>query len=236
MASSSRARDEALRAAGVLGERLLVVEDDLALREVLARGLREEGFEVVTARDGASAMALAGGRYAGIVLDIGLPDTDGRDLCLALRARGLDAPVLFLTAADRLTDRLSGFAAGGDDYVVKPFHLAELVARLRALLRRAPSRDAATPDVHLDPATHGLVAGGAQVALTPTEFRLLAALLAEPGTVVRRAQLVRVGWADGSLVNENTLDQYVARLRRKLADVGAQDEISTVRGVGYRYA
>jgi len=117
--------------------RVLVVEDDLALREVLARGLREEGFEVVTARDGAGAMATADGSFAALVLDIGLPDTDGRDLCSALRARGVDAPVLFLTAADRLSDRLSGFAAGGDDYLTKPFHLVELVAHLRALGRRA---------------------------------------------------------------------------------------------------
>ena len=119
------------------GDRVLVVEDDLALREVLARGLREQGFEVVTAPDGTTAMGLAAQGCDALVLDIGLPDTDGRDLCQALRARGLDAPVLFLTAADRLPDLLSGFAAGGDDYLAKPFHFAELVARLRALLKRA---------------------------------------------------------------------------------------------------
>ena len=216
-------------------ERLLVVEDDLALREVLARSLREEGFRVVTARDGSSAMSLADGDYAALVLDIGLPDTDGRDLCQALRARGVAAPVLFLTAADRLQDRLSGFAAGGDDYLVKPFHLAELVARLRVLVRRSSSPAAPLSGVHLDPAGHALVTAAGSQPLTPTEFRLLGALMAAPGSVLRRRELVRIGWADGSRVNDNTLDQYVARLRRKLADAAAPTTITTARGVGYRY-
>ena len=245
--------------------RLLVVEDDLALRDVLARGLREEGFSVVTARDGGSAMQLANGDLVALVLDIGLPDTDGRDLCQALRARGIDAPVLFLTAADRLTDRLSGFAAGGDDYLSKPFHLAELVARLRALLRRSVSGPVTDSDVYLDPSSHSLVTSTATLPLTPTEFRLLGArgpdplarsrrrrrhparmtrppelgrraLLAAPGRVLRRQELVRAGWADGSQVHDNTLDQYASRLRRKLAEAGAVETISTARGVGYRYA
>jgi DNA-binding response OmpR family regulator len=219
----------------VTGDRVLVVEDDLALREVLARGLREEGFSVATARDGAGALGLAEAGYAALVLDIGLPDTDGRDLCQALRSRGVTAPVLFLTAADRLTDLLSGFAAGGDDYVVKPFHLAELVARLRALVRRAGAATPPPPGVHLDPAGHGLVGADGTLPLTPTEFRLLGALMAAPGSVLRRRELVRAGWADGSRVNDNTLDQYVARLRRKLAEAGAPATITTARGVGYRY-
>lgn len=216
-------------------DRVLVVEDDTALRDVLARGLREEGFEVVTARDGGSAMALSGGSFDALVLDIGLPDADGRDLCQALRARGVDAPVLFLTAHDRLTDRLSGFAAGGDDYLVKPFHLAELVARLRALLRRAAAAVPPSTGVHLDPAGHRLTTAGGSLPLTPTEFRLLAALMAAPGSVLRRRELVRAGWPDGSRVHDNTLDQYVARLRRKLAEVQAPAGITTARGVGYRY-
>lgn len=215
---------------------VLVVEDDAALRDVLARGLREEGFSVVCARDGSSAMALAGGDtvFAAAVLDIGLPDSDGRDLCQALRARGWDAPVLFLTAADRLVDRLSGFAAGGDDYLVKPFHLAELVARLRALVRR-PQRSAPASGTHLDPASHSLINASATVSLTPTEFRVLAALMADPGTVLRRRQLVRAGWTDGAHVNDNTLDHYILRLRQKLSSVDTDAAISTVRGVGYRY-
>ncbi len=215
--------------------RVLVVEDDASLRAVLARGLREEGFDVVTARDGGAALGLAAEGLAAVVLDIGLPDTDGRDLCQALRARGIDAPVLFLTAHDRLTDRLSGFAAGGDDYLVKPFHLSELTARLRALLKRA-THDLPPAPVHLDPGTHALVGPDGSTALTPTEYRLLGALVAAPGRVLRRRELVRAGWADGSHVNENTLDQYVARLRRKLGEVGSPETIATARGVGYRYA
>lgn len=217
-------------------DRVLVVEDDTALREVLARGLREEGFDVVTARDGGSALLLASGGVAVLVLDIGLPDTDGRDLCQALRARGVDAPVLFLTAHDRLPDRLAGFAAGGDDYLVKPFHFPELVARLRALVRRPKAAAEPVGDVRLDPASHSLVTPSASLPLTPTEFRLLAVLLASPGTVVRRRELVRSGWTDGARVHDNTLDQYVARLRRKLAEAQAPQTISTARGIGYRYA
>ncbi|MCU1693870.1 MAG: two component transcriptional regulator, winged helix family [Frankiales bacterium] len=219
-----------------MSDRVLVVEDDLALRDVLVRGLREAGFQVDGARDGATAVRLATGPLAALVLDVGLPDTDGRDLCQALRARGVDAPVLFLTARDTLTDRLSGFAAGGDDYLVKPFHFAELVARVRALVRRPPSGATGEPEVALDPASHSLRSRTGVRPLTPTEFRLLAVLLAEPGRVLRRAELLRAGWPEGARVSDNTLDQYVARLRRKLAEVDAPETISTARGVGYRYA
>lgn len=217
---------------------MLVVEDDTALREVLARGLREEGFEVATARDGGSALLLAERALDVLVLDVGLPDTDGRDLCQALRARGVDAPVLFLTAHDRLPDRLAGFAAGGDDHMGKPFHLPELVARLRALAKRPRAVTTPPPPgkAQLDPASHSLIGATATLPLTPTEFRLLAALMAAPGTVVRRRELVRCAWSDGARVHDNTLDQYVARLRRKLAEAGAPRTISTARGIGYRYA
>lgn len=214
---------------------VLLVEDDHALRDVVARALREEGLSVVTASDGHAALASANHETAAVVLDIGLPDADGRDVCLALRARGIQAPVLFLTAKDAVHERLAGFAAGGDDYLTKPFHIAELLARLRVLLRRSevPTQSTSSGLV-LDPALHALTREGKTIPLSPTEFRLLAALLGRPGEVVRRRELLRAGWPDGAIVHENTLDQYVARVRRKLQQVEAEDRVETVRGVGYR--
>lgn len=215
--------------------RLLVVEDDHGLRDVLARGLRDEGFEVDTAVDGASAIgAVINAAPDAIVLDVGLTDADGRDVCAALRARGYDVPVLFLTARDNVTDRLSGFAAGADDYLAKPFAFAELVARLRALLRRATDPARAWGDLHLDPTTHSVACGPAQVPLSPTEFRLLAKLFARPSMVLRRRELINAGWPDGAIVSDNTLDQYVSRLRRKLAAAGSTHAIEAARGVGFR--
>ena len=215
--------------------RLLVVEDDLELRSLLSRGLGEEGFEVEAVGDAAAAMARVADGPDALVIDIGLPDADGRDLCQALRARGVDAPVLFLTARDAMADRLSGFNAGGDDYVTKPFHLDEVVARLRALLRRSGA-DASTTvgALRLDPVAHAITGDDGEVSLTPTEFRVLAALAAQPGAVVRRRELVRAAWPDGAIVHDNTLDQYVARLRRKLRELSEDMTITTAHGVGYR--
>ncbi|MCW2942744.1 MAG: Regulator [Actinomycetia bacterium] len=217
--------------------RVLVVEDDDGLRDVLARSLREENFEVLTAVDGASALRTVEDRVDAVVLDIGLPDSDGRDVCHAMRATGVDVPVVFLTAHDSLASRLSGFAAGGDDYLAKPFHLAELTARVRAALRRAGREPAVEVDsLRLDPVAHVLkVAGRESVPLTPTEFRLLACLMAAPGAVVRRRALLRAAWPAGAYVSDNTLDQYLARLRRKLRKAGTERGISTVRCVGYRF-
>jgi DNA-binding response OmpR family regulator len=214
---------------------VLVVEDDHDLRDVLARGLREGGYLVVTATDGASAMRSINPDIDAIVLDIGLPDADGRDVCQAMRASGVNAPVLFLTARAGVTDRLSGFAAGGDDYLSKPFHLAELVARLHVALRRSsPTAAVQTGDLTLDPATHALDGPSRSERLTPTEFRLLACLLGRPGDVVRRGELLAAAWAHGSQVADNTLDQYISKLRRKLVDVGTNQTIETMRGIGYR--
>jgi two-component system response regulator MprA len=214
---------------------VLLVEDDHGLRDVLARALREEGFKVTTASDGRSALASTAEPPAAVVLDIGLPDSDGRDVCAALRAQGMQAPVLFLTARDGLHDRLSGFAAGGDDYLTKPFHVSELVARLRALLKRTtPEAADLGSGLVLDPASHALTRGDAEVPLTPTEFRLLACLLAASGDVVRRRELIASAWPAGAIVAENTLDQYLTRLRRKLIEAGSTRGVKTVRGVGYR--
>lgn len=214
---------------------VLVVEDDHGLRDVLARGLREEGFDVLTAADGAGALQVAAStRIDAVVLDIGLPDADGRDVCAALRAQGSDVPVLFLTARGNLTDRLSGFAAGGDDYLGKPFAFAELLARLRALLRRFVDPIVTSGDLALDPATYAVSGPIDNVTLSPTEFRLLAKLLAAPGKVIRRRELTSAAWPAGAIVSENTLDQYISKLRRKLGDVHSRQTIEAARGVGYR--
>ncbi|MFH9867258.1 response regulator transcription factor [Streptomyces lydicus] len=216
---------------------ILVVEDDHALRDVLVRGLRDEGFGTAAARDGATALRLVGDSVDAVVLDVGLPDADGRDVCQAMRAQGFLRPVVFLTAHHGLSDRLSGFSAGGDDYLPKPFHLAELTARLRAALKRSESAadtTTATGDLVLDAVRHSLCVRGVEVALTPTEFRLLAALMTGLGSVVRRRELVRAGWPEGAQVSDNTLDQYLSRLRRKIRDAGSTLTISTTRGVGHR--
>ncbi|MFJ7996110.1 response regulator transcription factor [Streptomyces sp. NPDC096310] len=218
-----------------MSHKILVVEDDHALRDVLRRGLAEEGFLPVPAADGATALKLATAEIAAVVLDVGLPDADGRDVCQAMRANGLDAPVIFLTARGHLTDRLSGFSAGGDDYLCKPFHLRELVARTNALLKRAaPTREQYVGDVKIDPISLSARVHGHQVLLSPTEFRLLAVLVAAGGTMVRRRELLRAGWPDGAWVSDNTLDQYVSRLRRKLRAADSALTVHTQRGIGHR--
>lgn len=214
---------------------ILIVEDDHALRGALRRGLRDEGFDTVPAPDGVTALRLATDSIDAVVLDVGLPDADGRDVCQAMRANGFLPPVVFLTAHHHLTDRLSGFSAGGDDYLPKPFHLTELAARLRAALKRAGSIPTASAgDALLDPAEHSLTVRGTRVALTPTEFRLLAVLMAASGGIVRRLELIRAGWPEGAQVSDNTLDQYLTRLRRKLRQGGSTLTVTTARGVGHR--
>jgi DNA-binding response OmpR family regulator len=220
--------------------RVLLVEDDHQLRDLVARGLREHGLSVVTAGDGAGALAAVQRQPAeafdAIVLDIGLPDSDGRDVCQALRARGVTAPVLFLTARDQLHDVLSGFSAGADDYLAKPVHVRELVARLRVAVRRSTPARTGAGGLSLDPISHALLGPAGSQRLTPTEFRVLAELLARPGEVVRRRDLLAAGWPDGARVAENTLDQYVARLRRKVDAAGEPGRsIGTVHGVGYTF-
>lgn len=215
--------------------KILIVEDDHALRDVLRRGLGDEDFDPVPAADGATALRLATAGIAAAVLDVGLPDADGRDVCQAMRANGFLGPVIFLTARHQLTDRLSGFSAGGDDYLAKPFHLAELAARLKAVLRRTAVRPAASAgDLVLDAVDHSVTVHGTRVTLSPTEFRLLATLVIADGTLVRRRELMRSGWPEGAQVSDNTLDQYLSRLRRKLREAGSALTIDTARGIGNR--
>jgi len=213
-----------------------VCEDDAALRSLLVRGLDRAGFRVTPTATAAEALrAFTAGSPDVIVLDLGLPDADGRDVCAALKANGVAAPVLMLTALAGLHHKVSGFEAGADDYLTKPFELAELVLRLRVLARRTGPAPRRSGVLTLDPGTHAVVASGQSVRLTPTEFRLLARLLAAPGDVVRRPALVAAAWPDGALVSDNTLDSYVRRVRAKVAELGVDAGIDTVRGVGYAW-
>jgi two-component system response regulator MprA len=154
-------------------------------------------------------------------------------VCHALRAAGQHAPVLFLTALDAVHDRISGFHAGGDDYVGKPFSIGEVLVRIEALLRRTRPEPQEVTGLMLDPERFSVRTSTGEEKLTPTEFRLLAALAARPGAVVRRRAAVAAGWPDGAIVNENTIDSYVRRLRVKLEAVGSPVELRTVRGVGF---
>jgi two-component system, OmpR family, response regulator len=215
---------------------ILLVEDDAELRAVVRRALEEEGFSVSCSGTGAEAMRrVAEASPDALVIDVGLPDADGRDLCQALRAQGIQSPVLFLTARDALADRLAGFGAGGDDYLTKPFALAELTARLRAVLNRAGVDGTVNSSgLTLDPTNLLASRGEDNVPLTPTEFRLLGALAAQPTRTVTRRELVRAAWPEGAVVHDNTIDVYLARLRRKLRMLSGAPAIKTVHGVGYR--
>ncbi|MFC4786449.1 response regulator transcription factor [Nocardioides sp. MAHUQ-72] len=212
-----------------------ICEDDPAIRRVVAQALELSGHSVLTAHNGSEALQRFGAeaQLDAIVLDIGLPDADGRDVCQALRSAGQSCPVLFLTALGAVHDRLSGFSAGADDYLPKPFDVKELIARVEALARRG--RPAAEPvgDLVLDPARHSLRHGDAEVMLTPTEFRMLAAITSRPGEVVRRQTVVAAAWPDGAHVSENTVDSYVRRIRAKLRELDTTATLRTVRGVGF---
>jgi two-component system response regulator QseB len=216
--------------------RLLLAEDDPMIGASLRRGLRQDGFAVDWVEDGRAAeLALAERVHDAIVLDLGLPKRAGLDVLGAMRRRGDTRPVLILTARDAVADRVAGLDAGADDYLVKPFDLNELSARLRALLRRGSGR-AGPVFVHgaleLNPATHEASLGGEPVALSPREFALLEALLARPGAILSRAQLEDklYGWSDP--VESNAVEVHIHALRRKL---GAEF-IRNVRGVGWMVA
>jgi DNA-binding response OmpR family regulator len=214
--------------------RILLVEDDPMIGESVVSGLAGEGHAVDWVRDGASAdRALGTTPYALVVLDLGLPQRDGIDVLKGLRARKLDLPVLLMTARDTVRDRVVGLDAGADDYLVKPFDLDELSARVRALLRRASGRAEplleAGPLV-LNPATHEVRWRGEAIEVSGREFALLAALAERPGAVVSRAQLEErlYGWNES--IGSNAVEVHVHHLRRKLGE----DAIRTVRGLGYR--
>jgi two-component system response regulator MprA len=218
--------------------RVLVCEDDGLLQATLERGLRRAGYLVDCVSTGHDAVRRAQTNPPdAVVLDIGLPDADGRDVCQALRANGCAAGVVFLTARHHTEDVLSGFAVGGDDYVRKPFEFPELLARVAGVLRRRPvsaGAPSAQDRLWVDPSAHSVRYGEQVVSVTPTEFRFLACLIARRPEVVRRSELVAAGWPGSTQVSDNTLDQYVTRTRRRLREVGFPDFLENVRGVGYR--
>jgi len=216
--------------------RIGICEDDESVRRVLTDAFKMHGHEVVIARNGQEALRnLADGADLDVlVIDIGLPDADGRDVCQALRAAGQHAPVLFLTALDAVHDRVSGFHAGGDDYVPKPFAISEVLVRIAALHKRTrPAPAPAVSGLRLNPDRFSLQHGDREEKLTPTEIRLLASIAAETGTVVRRRTAVAAAWPDGAMVSENTIDSFIRRLRVKLEAVNSPVALETVRGVGF---
>lgn len=216
--------------------RIGLCEDDPVIREVLVRGLRMAGHDALTAHTGGEAVSRFGPEsdLDVIVMDIGLPDADGRDVCLALRSAGQHAPVLFLTAYGETHHVLAGFRAGGDDYVTKPVTLAVLMARLEALARRAPRQVGDPGSLVLDPRRHTARSDHGEVILSPTEFRMLALILGRQGEVVRRGEVVAAGWPDGAMVTDNTVDSFLHKIRTKLEGIESPVHIETVRGVGFR--
>ncbi|HEX5209691.1 MAG TPA: response regulator [Steroidobacteraceae bacterium] len=214
--------------------RLLLVEDDAMIGEAIRTGLRREGFTVDWVYDGESALqVLRTESFDLLLLDLGLPRRGGLEVLTAARARGHDLPVLIITARDAVSDRVQGLDAGADDYLVKPFDLDELAARIRALLRRKSGRTASAVEhlgVALDPATHGVTRDGREIALSPKEFALLQLLMERPGTILSRSRIEDRLYGWGEEVESNAVEVHIHGLRRKL---GA-DFILNVRGVGYR--
>ncbi|MDQ3571781.1 MAG: response regulator transcription factor [Actinomycetota bacterium] len=216
--------------------RVLVVEDDQEIADVLRRTLRQEGHEVRTAGDGESGLAAAAEFVPDLViLDLGLPTLDGVEVLRRLR-REDDVPVLILTARSELSDRVSGLDSGADDYLVKPFERQELLARLRALMRRRPPRGAAAlvvSDLKLNPATREVQRGDREVDLTAREFELLEYLMRNERLVISRERLLEEVWGYDPLAMTNTIDVFISNLRRKLEEDGEPRLLHTKRGAGY---
>ncbi|MSR63515.1 MAG: response regulator transcription factor [Planctomycetes bacterium] len=219
--------------------RILVIEDEAKVARALEQGLEGEGYAVALAHTGEEGFFRTSAEHFDLVLlDVMLPGRDGFEVLAALRQRGVRTPVLVLTARDAVADRVRGLDAGADDYLVKPFAFAELLARIRALLRRGraePALELALGDLELDIATHRVTRAGARIELTAREFELLEALLRHAGQVVSRETLAREVWQEErrSEQLDNVIDVYVARLRKRIDGEGRPRLIHTVRGVGF---
>ncbi|WP_028643105.1 response regulator transcription factor [Nocardioides sp. URHA0020] len=219
--------------------RVLVVDDEVNIAELVSMALRYEGWEVRAAHTGSKAVAAAKEmKPDAVVLDMMLPDFDGLEVLRRMRAAQPDLPVVFLTARDAVEDRIAGLTAGGDDYVTKPFSLEELVARLRALMRRAGAQQAATTsvltvgDLELDEDSHEVRRGGQDVTLTATEFELLRFLMRNPRRVLSKAQILDRVWNYDFGGQANVVELYISYLRKKI-DAGHEPMIHTMRGAGY---
>jgi two-component system OmpR family response regulator len=217
--------------------KLLLVEDDLKLARTIRRGLESEGYSVDLAHTGDEALAdTALHDYDGVILDLLLPGVDGNEVCRALRARDRWVPVLMLTALGDVQDRISGLDAGADDYLVKPFDFGELLARIRALLRRGPSERPApirVGQLHADPLTRVVTWGEHSAELTPREYALVEFMIRRPGQVLTRSQLLDAVWAEDYDGSANVVDVYVGYVRRKLERPARRPLIRTVRGAGF---
>lgn len=210
---------------------ILVVEDDPGIADVLDYALRKEGHDVRIVARGREAVALAS-QFDIVLLDVGLPDIDGFDVCRQIRADS-NIPVIFLTSRSEEIDRVVGLELGGDDYIAKPFSTRELVARIKAIMRRASSAPEKNSDegLALDRDMHQATLDGRELSLSRLEFDLLALLFDQPGRVYTREQILDQAWPDGGCVTDRTVDAHVKSLRKKLGD---PDMIETIRGVGYR--
>jgi two-component system OmpR family response regulator len=220
---------------------ILVVEDDPSIRTLLTTALEAAGYAVVAAVTGQEAMFRAGDRQPDlIIMDVMLPDADGFDLTRQLRAQGLYTPVLFLTARTEIEDRIIGLSSGGDDYVTKPFHVQEVLLRIRAILRRAaaPASPGLTrpplryADLVLDEDAHTVQRAGRPLKLSPTEFRLLACLMAKADRVLGKREILQEVWQYDFAGDTRIVDTYIKNLRRKI-DANSSPMIHTIRGVGY---
>lgn len=218
--------------------RLLVVEDEAKLAGLLSRGLREEGYAVDVTGHGEDALWMArAARYDAILLDVMLPGADGFEVCRRLRAKSIWSPVLMLTARDAVDDRVTGLDSGADDYLAKPFSFEELLARIRALVRRAPEERPAVlvvDELRLDPAARTAHRAGVELDLSPKEFALLELFMRRPGRVLTRSELLDGAWDRAYERRSNIVDVYLRSLREKVDRPFGRESLETVRGVGYR--
>jgi two-component system OmpR family response regulator len=218
--------------------RVLVVEDDVKMAAAIRRGLRFEGIIVDLAEGGEQAIRQVGAtEYDAVLLDVMLPDLDGFETCRRLRSQGIWVPILMLTARDAIEDRVRGLDTGADDYLTKPFSLAELTARLRALARRGPVERPTVlevGDLQLDPATHEVFRGEDEIKLSAREFALLETFMRRPGQVLTQLQLLEAAWDLGYEHRSNVVEVYVRYLREKIDRPFAVKSLETVRGAGYR--